>query len=205
MRHVYILIFPIRHLLSIKMRTTSLLLYLAGFAACSPLASRATEYLAPLHGIDHEESIRSEYVVVFQPGYTLEEHFNTIGRNFSTSARFAKFGFGYRANLDDETRDNLVRRDPGVRVVESNKPVHLIAPVNSTDVEDEELDSHLPHAKRMYAENHSPGAPHGLQMITTGSERLDLPVNDGGVYDYLHSAGEGVQVHLLLRNWINTC
>jgi subtilisin family serine protease len=49
----------------------------------------------------------------------------------------------------------------------------------------------------MYAEEHQRGAPHGLLMLTTGSERLDIPVNDNVIYDYLHSAGQGVQVYIM--------
>ena len=180
----------------------SLLLLLAGFAACSPVVLTAREsandFIAPLEGTENDEAIRNEYVVIFQPGYTLQQHYETIGRNLSNSARFVKFSFGYRANLDDKTRDEQVRRDPGVRMVETNRPVHLVEPVDSTDVEPSDLPhSHTMHRKREYKEIHSEDSPYGLQMITTGSSRLDIPVQDGGTYDHLFAAGQGVQAYIM--------
>jgi hypothetical protein len=77
--------------------------------------------------------------VELQDGYALQQHFQTIGRNLSDTPRFRRYGFGYRATLDDTTRDGLVRRDPGVIVVEANAPVQLEDPIDWADVEDAEL------------------------------------------------------------------
>jgi hypothetical protein len=86
-----------------------------------------------------------------------------------------------------------VRRDPGVRLVETNRPVHLIQAVDRTDVDPSDLPhSHTVHRKRDYKEINSADSPYGLQMITTGKDRLDIPVQDGGTYDYVFGAGQGV-------------
>ncbi|KAK5174880.1 uncharacterized protein LTR77_000016 [Saxophila tyrrhenica] len=179
------------------MRVTPLLFYIAGFAACSPLVPRPAPstkgYLAPLYGIDDVDKMRDEYIVVFQPGHNIEQHFEAIGKSLTRSARFRRYGYGYGAILDDDTRDSLVRRDPGVRVVDVNRPIYFVEPVNSTAIEDEHSSSGLPHEKRMHAEVHRPSAPHGLKMLTTGSKRFYTSVKDDQTYDYLHSAGEGVQ------------
>lgn len=103
------------------MLVSSLLLTLFGLTACSPIVrseGNDQPYLAPLEGTEHEEAFRNEYLVVFDSDYTLEQHFDTIGRNLTSLARFKRFSYGYRANLDDQTRDEQVRCDPGVRPID---------------------------------------------------------------------------------------
>lgn len=181
------------------MLVTSILLILAGFTTCSQLdltlKDPTPEYLAPLEGLHRVDRFPNEYLVELQDGYTREQHFKTIGRDLSSSPAFRNFSFGYVAKLDDHTRDKLVRRDPGVLVVEANFPIHLKRPGDLVEVETSDLNT--THNKRDYGEDHGKGAPYGLQMITTGKNRLDIPVKDKGVYDYVQTAGKGVQIYIM--------
>lgn len=87
-----------------------------------------------------------------------------------------KSDFGYRAKLDDETLHEHVRRDPGVRLVETNRPVWGIQEVNSTEhqVDEEELSGAK--AKRC-TQLTQESVPYGLQMLSSGS-KLATPVLD---------------------------
>lgn len=46
---------------------------------------RKLSRLAPLYGLEYESSIPNEYIIMFQEGHTLEQHYHTIGRNLSLS------------------------------------------------------------------------------------------------------------------------
>jgi hypothetical protein len=126
-------------------------------------------YLAPLEGMNIDEKFPNEYLVELQEGHALDQHFETIGRNFSDSPGFVRFRFGGLASLGDKTPDELVRRDPGVVVVEANFPARLPEPVDRAGVETPDwLHANNTHNKRDYTEVHGKGAPCGLQMTTTG-------------------------------------
>ncbi|PIA99562.1 hypothetical protein CB0940_02610 [Cercospora beticola] len=88
------------------------------------------DILAPLYGLNVRDKWPDEYVIMFQDGYSLDEHFHTIGRNLSHSAQFAKYSFGYQATIDRQTLDEFVRRDPNVLFVETNRPIYGIQPVD---------------------------------------------------------------------------
>ncbi|KAK3718636.1 serine protease [Vermiconidia calcicola] len=172
----------------------------AGLSACSVLGLAGEFHerdgeLAPLYGLEHDGCILGEYVVIFHKNYTLEQHFETIGRNFSESEGFTKFGFGYTASLDDTTLHDLVRHDPGVRLVETSREVHLIDAVDSADVEFSYAKPDSAFVKR-YTQNTETGAPYGLQMIA-GSGKLSTPLSNNGNYDYVHRAGQGVNVYVI--------
>jgi hypothetical protein len=59
---------------------------------------------------------------------TLEQHFCVIGQDLSSLPRFERGSWGYQATMDDKTRDEQVRRDPGVLAVEANRPLYAIEP-----------------------------------------------------------------------------
>lgn len=108
----------------------ALILILLTCAVASLPSPQPNNNLAPLYGLDVRDKWPDEYVIMFQDGYSLDEHFHNIGRNLSHSAHFAKYSFGYQATMDRQTLDDFVRRDPNVLLVETNRPVYLIQPVD---------------------------------------------------------------------------
>ena len=156
---------------------------------------------APLFGLEHDTKIPNEYIVMFQPGHTLEQHYEAIGKNFSDSPRFHNLDFlpGYAAPMDDDTLHELVRQDPGVLLVDTNRRVHLIEPTySSEDFEANETavspDNMM--VKRDYTQDTQQDAPYGLQMLTSAT-KLSTPVANGGNYDFVRGAGKGVQAYIL--------
>ena len=155
------------------------------------------EWLAPLKGGDSSTRIPDEYIVYFKPDYTLEQHFETIGKDLSTSRGFVDMDFlpGYIAPIDDETLNEKVRRDPGVRLVENDHKAELISPVSSSGPYYSN-DSLANQAKRDYTQETTRDAPYGIQIVAAGS-KLSTPVRDGGKYDFVKDGGKGVQVYIL--------
>lgn len=86
--------------------------------------------LAPLYGTDLDTKIPDQYIVMFRPGYTLQEHFETIGIDLSTKTGFDIYQYGYSAEIDNATLNSNVRPDPGVLFIETDRPVYLIEPVD---------------------------------------------------------------------------
>lgn len=155
--------------------------------------ARGDDGLAPLYGTDLEDGDRfpDEYIVMFYPGYTLEEHFETIGMNLSNTTRFQTTSSGYSAELDDITLNSRVRLDPGVLLVESNGPIDRPQPVESNA----NASTIVEMQKREYVEGVEQDAPYGLQMISA-ARKLETPVSDHGEYDYVWGAGRGVNVYV---------
>ena len=117
-------------------------------------SSGHTGYLAPLECIDVIEKYHNEYLVTFHKNHTLEQHFCVIGQDLSSLPRFERGSRGYQATMDDKTRDEYVRRDPGVLAVEANRPLYAIEP---HDVEvfklPETLDNRTSHLLKRYQTN----------------------------------------------------
>jgi hypothetical protein len=86
------------------------------------LSTQHEGYLAPLEGMDIPK-FPDQYVVILYNNHTLEQHFDAIGHNLSSLPKFSTYGFGYSAVMNETTRDEQVRRDPGVRMVETDGPV----------------------------------------------------------------------------------
>jgi hypothetical protein len=103
------------------------------------LSSEHGGYLAPLEGMDIHDKYPDKYMVVFHENHTLEQHFDTIGYNLSSLPKFCKYSYGYTAIIDDKTRDELVRRDPGVRMVDTDGPVYAEEPDEMVLIESPEL------------------------------------------------------------------
>jgi hypothetical protein len=87
------------------------------------LSTQHEGYLAPLEGMDIPK-FPDEYIVIFYKNHTLEQHFDAIGYNLSSLPKFSTYGFGYSVVMNETTRDEQVRRDPGVRMVETDGPVY---------------------------------------------------------------------------------
>lgn len=150
---------------------------------------------APLIGLE-DDVIDSKYVIMFQPGHTLEQHFTNIGQNLShlPGFKFASWLPGYTALFHDEHMLDLVRPDPQVLLVEPDKPVQLIQPVPSPEYSNASASDG--HQKREYTLETNYAAPYGLQQVGAGS-KLGTPVNNGGRYDHFHPAGKGTQIYIL--------
>lgn len=72
-------------------------------------------YMAPY--FPHERSrVPGEYIVMFHPGYTLDDHFAFLGLEFEVHTPFQDW---YGAKLDDQIF-NAIRHDPGVAFVEDD-------------------------------------------------------------------------------------
>lgn len=82
-------------------------------------------YLSPLYGMKYADKLPNQYLILFHDGYTLEQHFLYIDRNLSSLPGFLKLRYGYAATMDDSLRDEQVRRDPGVRSVETNRVITI--------------------------------------------------------------------------------
>ncbi|KAF2163842.1 hypothetical protein M409DRAFT_56957 [Zasmidium cellare ATCC 36951] len=169
------------------------------FLTAQSVSRENGDFLAPLEGMDIHDKYPDEYLVIFHQNYTMEQHFENIAQDLSSLPEFRMYSFGYRTRMDQHTRDEKVRRDPRVRMVETNRPVYGIEPHNVTVFEPSAFwqngTSRL--SKREYLEETEPEAPYGLQMITTPSERLDIPIPDEGPYAHVQNAGLGVQVYVL--------
>nr|POE93445.1 subtilisin-like protease 3 [Quercus suber] len=188
---------PFQHLV-----LTMYFLCILALLTCLTARALSSEYgdlLAPLEGMDNQDKYPNEYLIQFYNNHTLEQHFHIIGQNLSSSPEFRRYTFGYQATIDEKTRDEQVRRDPGVRMVEANSPLYWVEPEDVVVFDHPQLlynqTSHL--HKRAYHTVIQENAPYGLQMITTPSERFDIPIMDEGSYEYLASAGLGVQVYVL--------
>jgi hypothetical protein len=77
-------------------------------------------YLAPVTYLDSLEEGPNMYEVFFYANHTLEQHFEFIGQNLSNLPQFRKELFGYGALIDNKLRDEKIRRDPGVRWIETD-------------------------------------------------------------------------------------
>ena len=198
---------PSRHLTtsSFTMRVSFLALLLVSLGSClgtslSTLDSRqeVNGTLAPLEGFNSEAAIPGEYIVHLRKGHTLEEHLKTIGKNFSDQERFRRHDFlpGYTAQVDDDTLHNQIRKDPAVLLVEKNRRVKLISPINRAS------ESSTPpgaHKMKRYTQLTQSGVTYGLQMVGAKG-KLSLPApptSDHGDYDFVEWAGAGVQIYVM--------
>lgn len=83
-------------------------------------------YLSLLQGMNHPEKYPDQYTVLFHKNHTLEQHFIHMDRNLTTLPAFEAFSFGYQVTMDDTTRVEYIRRDPGVQMVETNFPIYAV-------------------------------------------------------------------------------
>ncbi|KAB5515346.1 hypothetical protein GE09DRAFT_1066843 [Coniochaeta sp. 2T2.1] len=105
---------------------------------------RTVDNLAPLYRLDDSSGTNSsgaaiphEYIVMFRPGWTHEQHWAAVGGKDTVvdarDPRFQKASFGYRATIVDDERMHRIRTDPGVLLVENNQRVALVEPVDEHD------------------------------------------------------------------------
>lgn len=168
---------------------------------------------APLYGGDGPDAIPDEFVVLFWKDHTHDEHFARTGLDPSDLALYRKFNFGYGARLDNHTRDEIIRRDPGVCLLEHEiwatvPDLHDGRPFNPSNPSGEgneanqsvsSMSSRHKHFKRDYNVVDSGHAPYGLQMVSAGAgrPRLKIPVPDEGTYQSVQDAGRLVRVYVV--------
>lgn len=155
--------------------------------------------LAPLYGLEHDTRIPDEYIVMFNPGYTLHQHFESIGMDLSNATVFQPFSEGYLANLD-ETLLTHIRLDPGVLFVETHITVQLIEPIESFEYNG----SAASDDKRKRYQNRvvELKAPWGLQMLSAAGKLKKTPVEDDHEYDYNWGQGDGVNVYVFDSGYV---
>lgn len=98
-------------------------------ASIDPAVSYST-YLAPYHAsLDPEyPPVPDSYIVMLRDGYKLEDHFAFIGIDLSQTEGFMRINTisAYAGKFSKETVHEKIRRDPGVKLVEEDKPAYLI-------------------------------------------------------------------------------
>jgi len=179
------------------------------FAFASPIDNRELQYkrvggLAPLLNLDHEHRVKDRYAVLFDEDHTLEDHYAHIGRNLSDTLSFLKMKHGYGAYIQDDSLLTRIRTDPKVWVVdvdiELHIPPYVSTPTNETMPDIPEGPAPHPITKRgtrTFETRINSEAPWGLQMISAGGKSLNPPPQDGGNYEYLANAGQGVWVYVI--------
>lgn len=86
----------------------------------TPVLSKQSDHLAPVTHLDLVGDGPNGYTVNFYANHTLDQHFQFIGQDLSNSRFFRKELFGYTALIDNKLRDEKIRRDPGVRWIETD-------------------------------------------------------------------------------------
>ena len=79
-------------------------------------------YLAPVTYLNLLGHGPNGYEVFFYANHSLEKHFEFIGQDLSKGSSswvFTRELFGYIALIDNQLRDEKIRRDPGVRWLET--------------------------------------------------------------------------------------
>lgn len=70
--------------------------------------------------IEHDDPVPGSYIVLFNQGHSLEDHFSAVGQRFEVREFNSDFLPGYYAeNVPDALREK-VREDPGVSSVDEN-------------------------------------------------------------------------------------
>ena len=160
-------------------------------------AGKQCAYKSHHSELGNDHVIQGHYIVHFEPNHTLSRHQEFIGRNLSFSEDLYELRWlpGYSAQLDEHTLHELVRRDPGVRLVENNLRKHLIEPVYRSDSEPT-LNNSINTLDKRYFSVQLPESPWNLQMISA-SGKLPTPVKKKGNYLTLKYSGAGVNVYIL--------
>jgi hypothetical protein len=100
----------------------SCLMALPVWSELSTSIKQSDHYLAPVTYLNLLGHGPNGYEVFFHPNHTLEKHFEFIGQDLSkgpSSWVFTRELFGYFALIDNQLRDEKIRRDPGVRWLET--------------------------------------------------------------------------------------
>jgi hypothetical protein len=86
----------------------------------TPVPSKQDGYLAPVTYLDLLGDGPNGYTVNLHANHTLDQHFQFIGQDLSNSYFFRQELFGYTALIDNKLRDEKIRRDLGLRWIETD-------------------------------------------------------------------------------------
>jgi len=165
------------------MKLTIIILTLTGASA---LVARRSKDPAPYTTCDKAELVKDTYIIRFHDNHTLAEHFDAIGQNLSeTASMFYDMNLlnGYHAELSEDTVHEMVRYDPGVRLVEHD---HWTA--SDTEIEAEEVNEKPP----------TPPTPSGGLQRRWAQQRL---IN-GYYYQGMITRGKVVDPSTLSNYWV---
>ncbi|KAF4622765.1 hypothetical protein G7Y89_g14260 [Cudoniella acicularis] len=160
----------------------------------SALVARAKNP-APYHKLDDAILLKDQYIVQFQDGYTLEEHFETIGIDLSKNATSfypIEVLNGYQAELDYHTIHELIRYDPGVRSVEHDS-CHEIEDAINHDQEPNKMESEI---RRRWIDQFIMFG-FWYNSMTTAGVKLKTPIPDSSSRTIIGGAGLGVDIYIL--------
>jgi len=153
-------------------------LHLLGvLSAVSVLAEpqKRAEYYIPKDRV----LIENEYLILLQPNHTIAAHFEVIGidlENDQNSGFFHRLDTinGYFAKLDSHTVHDLIRFDPGVRIVEHNCQVEHIFGFDVKPVEHSSTEANAtnapPHVGKRWINTIFPNQGWHQYMVTYGKK-----------------------------------
>ncbi|KAK3702223.1 hypothetical protein LTR37_015055 [Vermiconidia calcicola] len=158
--------------------TTTLLAFLTAvsFGATTP-TPRACE--APYYR--YEDNVPGVYLVNFTDGYTLQQHFDTLGQTFDVT----KLNTGYSANLTDDLLSE-VRADCGVQFIEED------ALGLSPAEDDNNIDDFSQSSGFLDRRAKQKDAPWPLVQLSASRQN---PTDD--TYYHVEDSGQGVDVYVL--------
>ncbi|KAF2420161.1 subtilisin-like protein [Tothia fuscella] len=136
------------------------------------------------------------YMVALHPNHTIEQHFDFVGRDLSQNAsnNFVSLGIinGYGATLDAHTVHNLIRANPGVRIVEHEV---LVDPIVSDQFKDGGKPKPKPLLLRRWRTSTDKYALWFVRMLSAKG-KLPVPVSSLQASQRLDTAGKGVSVYI---------
>lgn len=175
-------------------------LFFAYIAACVVTATIATpQVVGRAHYVppNSPDAIEDEYIVHFHDGYNLDSHEAFTGFAVHSQPSFLNMGFlpGYNARLSYRQVHDIVRSDPGVKMVEHNQRVAFM------DAEPTETSPQPEHKarlrKRFYDIDVQPEAEWNLEMIASTFHVNFTGQSSSYFYNFLSGAGAGVHAYVL--------
>ncbi|KAF2804002.1 uncharacterized protein BDZ99DRAFT_157646 [Mytilinidion resinicola] len=153
---------------------------------------------ARYHRPEGVELLDDEYIVLLRPGYTIEADCECIGRDLQKDRSFHHLDSinGYTAQLNSNTVHDLIRNDPGVRLVEHGFKVQNVQPVrtnSSENVDDASPRAKSKHTKRWDIHHLQYYWWHNIQISV--EQKID-PLPDSGNVDVLKGAGTGAVIYV---------
>lgn len=90
--------------------------------AFSHIAPRGNDGRCPYHQPDPDRLVPNRYLVLFHDSHTLDDHLSNTGLNLQQDPNYAfssvRLINGYHATLNESILHDVVRFDPGVKLVE---------------------------------------------------------------------------------------
>ncbi|KAL9097897.1 MAG: hypothetical protein Q9165_000223 [Trypethelium subeluteriae] len=175
-----------------------IILLAAAAAGMTPYPRVPQTGLAPYIGYNESsERIADSYIIKFKEGYTLQNHLDWIGLNFSSMGHeYHDLDIlpGYHLQSNQSVIDNIVRRDAGVEWIEPSSRMYLPEHRTTADIEVERNSSVRRRTKRWQAIVQQ-NAPFQLAMQSS-AERLSLGADGVPSFWHWREAGRDVDVYI---------